>query len=312
MDQTTLNRFFVTRKSSISATIPPAKRVKLNVTKIEKEDGKNGDVQIKPTGRSKTKNANTRKGKKSRNIDNCYFGVNGLFSAKPIQVTNKSLGDTSITPKVKTPEKTRSNLSIKNDDEVVIAVIANKSESILSIDKEKVNKKSCGTHVKENDRKCNELPFNDEINDQAKTILFSRGSTMLRAGFENNMCKSPSKASEVLNCLSPKKNYDSSRKLTITGSPSKMQLKSPTKLSEILNTLKSPQKELRNTEIIESRMHSPRKNIEATEPVTVRRERLRNKFKHLLKDEETVISSSNETKDTGNGCMSHQEVKYVS
>ena len=55
--------------------------------------------------------------------------------------------------------------------------------------------------------KLEKVHINDEINNQAKSGLFSRGSAILQAGLQGKKAIStPAKISEVLLALSPQKN----------------------------------------------------------------------------------------------------------
>ena len=162
---------------------------------------------------------------------------------------------------------------------------------------------------------CNQLPVEGEVEaadssvDATKKILYSRGSAILKAGYERqNQIKSPSKASEVLNLLSPQKRF-ASHTLEIIGSPSKSPYKSPSKLSDVLNTLsprrlnmdtaahklKSPQTVSVTSTVptakgsaasILSNIVAPaEKQVAPSRPMPSGRDRLRNKFKHLISNE---------------------------
>lgn len=270
MDQSTISQFFVARKNSFSASLPPAKRVKFDETNIVKTESiKRCSKTTMPTRARSTRNSKSSK---------------------------KALA--------KTPEIAPRNFFRQPDEKVLEKDVNGKK--LFDIGTTETIKKVTGGKTLPKPQ----LSFDDTTDDQlTKKILLSRGSAMLKAGYDRNLLKSPSKASDILNLLSPKKNTSGVNKISIIGSPSKLKspFKSPSKLSEVLKSLTPKKEEITKTvDTITLNVDAPKILTEpatatvaatstasegAISSTTARRERLRNKFKHLLKQPEPEVST---------------------
>ncbi|XP_066916304.1 DNA replication factor Cdt1-like [Clytia hemisphaerica] len=139
------------------------------------------------------------------------------------------------------------------------------------------------------------IKVNNDINEQAKTILHSRGNAILQSSFQGKALTSPAKASEVLLAMSPNKKKKEKLELTIKKPVVEDGLKSRRELlrkkySNLLDNAEAPKSSTTDNKIpIES-------NNKLEELKESSRNRLRNKYKHLLNKESSTATSSKDVK----------------
>jgi len=225
MAQTTVNQFFVTRKSNLP--VHPSKKRKVDASDIELNDVRKRIV-------SRTRSS------RGKRTELCQNPVETI--PKPSKLLN-------------TPEKT-----------------------FTAIDS--VIKKSPMGKVK----------LNEIINDQAKTILHSRGNAILQSSLQGKVSSSPTKASQVLLSMSPQKANDQKGDLDIV-QDSSLQSRRDQLRKKYSNLLKDDSSIAKKDSVVNEKQ----KETENDSKLDSRRNQLRNKYKHLLKKDltsETQSSSS--------------------
>ena len=250
MAQTTVNQYFVARKSNL--TFQPSKKRKV--------DGSDIEINVTCSIKDKKKVSKQATTIRSRN--------------KRKQVSKQSSSET-----VK-------SLFTKNEsgkEEISVSPVSPK-KTLIAIDSV-ISKSPLG-----------KLKVDDAINDQAKTILHSRGNAILQSCLQGRGTKSPAKASEVLLSMSPKKT-----------TPSKGDELSIKKLRTVDKDLQNRRDLLRKKysnllkdEITKDQTESKitseeeRQSIsESEKPVADdRRNHLRNKYKHLLKKDSSASTAT--------------------
>ena len=249
MAQTTVNQYFVARKSNL--TFQPSKKRKVDGSEIE--------ANISSTKTKVPKRASiTRSRSKRKNISppiledtQSLFPKNDFAEAKPV-------------------------LSSASPKKTMIAI-----DSIIS-------KSPMG-----------KLKVDEAINDQAKTILHSRGNAILQTSLKGKGTRSPAKASEILLAMSPKK-------LT----PSKESILTIVKKSETIDKdLQSRKDQLRKkyANLLKDEATKEVKDVKTTpegkqsgaagEKVD-RKNHLRNKYKHLLNKDASSTSTTTKPIET--------------
>lgn len=230
MSQTTVNQYFVARKSNL--TFQPSKKRKV--------DG--SDTEVNTIKKKVTKQATTTR-----------------LRSKRKQVTKQSPLNQSLFP---------NNAPLK--EETIVPHVSPK-KTLIAIDSV-ISKSPLG-----------KVKIDDSINDQAKTILHSRGNAILQSCLQGKGTKSPAKASEILLSMSPKKSTPTKHEFSIKNLP--------TADKDLQSRRDQLRKKYSNLLGDESTKDQTGGNITADErpsgsdkpPAVDRRGHLRNKYKHLLK-----------------------------
>ena len=227
MAQTTVNQFFVTRKSN--TPVHPSKKRKVDASDIELNTLK----KKRPVRQSRSRTTQRRK---EENLKKGASVQDETCLATPLAFTSK-------TPN--TPEKT--------------------FQAINNV----INNSPLG-----------KVQVNEAINDQAKTILHSRGTALLQASLKGKAATSPAKVSEVLTSMSPKKIKEQPGDLEI--------IKDESEASSLQSRKDQLRKKYSNLLKDDAHSTAPSEAINAKS----RRAQLRNKYKHLLTKEPTLGSDS--------------------
>jgi len=239
MSQTTVNQYFVARKSNL--TFQPSKKRKV--------DGSDTEVNAVKKKVAKQATTTTRPRSKRKQVSKQTPFNQSLFP------NNAPIKEETIVPHV-SPKKT------------LIAI-----DSIIS-------KSPLG-----------KVKIDDSINDQAKTILHSRGNAILQSCLQGKGTKSPAKASEILLSMSPKKSTPTKHEFSIKNLPTVDK-----DLQSRRDQLRKKYSNLLGDESIKDQTGG---NITADErpsgsekPAAAdRRGHLRNKYKHLLKRDSPASST---------------------
>lgn len=241
MSQTTVNQYFVARKSNL--TFQPSKK-----RKVDGSDSEVNATKKKVTTKQATTTITRPRSKRKQVSKQTPFNQS-LFS------TNEPVKEETVVPHV-SPKKT------------LIAI-----DSVIS-------KSPLG-----------KVKIDESINDQAKTILHSRGNAILQSCLQGKGTKSPAKPSEVLLSMSPKKSTPTKDEFSIK--------ELPTVDKDLQNRRDQLRKKYSNLLKDESSKDQTGVNITAEErpsesekPATSdRRSHLRNKYKHLLKKDSPASST---------------------
>jgi len=244
LEQTTVNQYFKARKSSSSQA---SKRRKIDPQTLS----------INPTKKlSTTVTQGERKVRRKRTVKQTEksLSVSELLNASPLvfnSVTTESKDD-----------HIASNLKRKTTGDCPEKV----PEPPLT--PTKFDNTDINDHL-------NDYPVNPTINEQAKLVLYSRGAAVLKAASlkKSQTAKSPMKASEVLEGLSPKKveaNMQSSQ------ADRRSRLK-----NKFAHLLKGPDINSDNHNKQRLSVNSSEDKQESTEPKRQSRQRACDKYKHL-------------------------------
>ena len=240
MSQTTVNQYFVARKSNL--TFQPSKKRKVD----------SSDIEVNAIKKKLTKQATTITRPRS----------------KRKQASKQTPLNQSLLP---------ANEPVKEE---TIVPQSSPKKTLIAIDSV-ISKSPLG-----------KVKIDDSINDQAKTILHSRGNAILQSCLQGKGTKSPAKASEVLLSMSPKKSTPTKDEFSIKKMPTvdkDLQIRRDQLRKKYSNLLKdeSAKDQIENITTEERPSGSEK-------PATVvdRRGHLRNKYKHLLKKDSPTTSST--------------------
>lgn len=286
MSQTTVNQYFAARKRSFS--VQPSKKRKVD----------SSDIEINARSNTTAKSRQESKTKTTLSKRACRFRKN----KEPCQQS-----------------KAKQQIIMQGNEKssIVFEEASNKTKTQPTTPTKFVD---CNLYHKS---PLGKLEVNDVINDQAKSILHSRGSTILKASLKEKSITSPAKASQVLLSMSPQKetvNYS----LDIVGSPrgaggsklpssQKIQKgvdKELMKRREALrkkysNLLKNePAENTKNEDNVSSELkQSSSDNVQSKETVVNKNDekyKMRRKYQHLLSNKtksDTNLKDLSPTKD---------------